>query len=305
MSLGDLKSWFYYFPLQMACGRLPLAAMATAGRCAARFEEMTVRRQNLERLHRNIARALRLEPGTEQVRSVGRQVLRSHVWNILEYCHAHRLRRRYGPEYLRIDGADALREAVSAGKGVVIGTGHFANFEMVPTAPAWEGYDSAIIVPPGTDAASAPAGAKRRIQLFREAHQRRHLKYRTMHTGVGLRHAIDFLKRGGVVAMAADYPGTSGRTVPFLGREMIAPRGPAHIALKSGAKVFFGGYERLSFGRTRLLLKPVAVPDSGNFEDDRWQLTLTLVGHCEQWILEHPGQWAWLLWAKDDLVFRP
>ena len=304
MKLSDLKLWFYYFPLRIACSRLPVAAIAAVGSWAARFEELTVRSQNLECLHRNIAGVLGLQPGAEQVRAVGRQVLRNYLWNILEYCLAHRLRRLYGSDYLRIDGAEELRKAVVAGNGVVIVSGHYANFEMVPTAPAWEGYDTVLIEPADTSAASMPAGPRRRIQQFRKAHQQHHLKYRTVYTGVSFRHAIDFLRQGGVVIIAADYPATSGQTVSFLGQEMAAPQGPAHLALKSGARVFFGGYERLSFGRNRLFLQSVAVPDSGNFKDDRWQLTLTLVSLCEQWILERPGQWAWLLWAKNDLVFR-
>ena len=304
MKFSDLKPWFYYFPLRIACSRLPAAAIATVGSWVARLEEISVRRKNMELLYRNIAGVLGLHPGAEQVRAVGRQVLRNYLWNILEYGLAHHLRRLHGSDYLRIDGAEELREAVAAGKGVVIATGHFANFEMISTAPAWEGYDTAIIEPANTGSASMPAGPRRRIQQFREAHQRRHLKYRTMYTGVSFRHTIDFLKRGGVVIIAADYPATSGQTVSFLGQQMYAPQGPAHIVLKSGARLFFGGYERLSFGRNRLFLKPVAVPDSGDFKDDRWQLTLILVSLCEQWIRERPGQWAWLLWVKDDLVFR-
>lgn len=304
MKLGDLKLWLYYFPLRIACSRLPLAAIATVGSCAAWFEEMTVRKQNLMRLHCNIAEALGFQRGAERVRAVGRQVLCNHLWNILEYCLAPRLRRLNGPDYLRIDGAEELRGAVAEGKGVLIVSGHFANFEMVPTAPAWEGYDTALIEPADTGSTTMPAGPRRCIQQFREAHQLRHLKYRTIHTGAGFRRAIDFLKRGGVVIIAADYPANTGHTVSFLGQAMTAPQGPAHLALKTGARVYFGGYERLSFGRNCLSLKAVAVPESGEFKEVRWQLTLTLVGLCEQWILEHPGQWSWLLWARNNRVFR-
>jgi KDO2-lipid IV(A) lauroyltransferase len=111
-------------------------------------------------------------------------------------------------------------------------------------------------------------------------------------SGQALRQAIERLRSGGVVAIAADVPVDSGEFLSFFGQEARLPVGHARLALDTGAQIVVGVSHCIGDGRYRA---EVAVtprpPSTGNKREDTicWaQAALTTI---ESLLRRWPDQW--------------
>jgi KDO2-lipid IV(A) lauroyltransferase len=169
------------------------------------------------------------------------------------------------------------------GGGVIVVTGHLGNWEVGGAAVAVRGYDVVAI-------------AKRAANpLF----YRRILAARAR-LGVGVidferatRGALKALREGKIVAFAADQHAGSGISVPFFGRPAATFRGPAVLALRTGAPIYLATCIRLPDGVYEVALQPVDVTPTGDMEADVRRVTAAWVGLLEAAVRAHPGQYLW------------
>jgi lauroyl/myristoyl acyltransferase len=107
-----------------------------------------------------------------------------------------------------------------------------------------------------------------------------------------LREAVQRLKSGGVVVLAADVPIESGAEMIFFRRKTRLPIGHARLATKTGAKMIVGTSQRVSNGlyRARGIQAHQPTPSSDRDRDViRWaQHSLFLL---ERFIRERPYEW--------------
>lgn len=107
-----------------------------------------------------------------------------------------------------------------------------------------------------------------------------------------LRQAIDRLRNGGVVAIAADVPVDSGELLTFFGHEARLPVGHARLALDTGAQMIVGVSHCVGDGQYRAEIALAPRPAStGNKRQDTicWAQSAltTLEGLVRRW----PDQW--------------
>jgi len=107
-----------------------------------------------------------------------------------------------------------------------------------------------------------------------------------------LRQAVGRLRRGGIVAVAADIPVDSGELLTFFGRSCELPVGHTRLALGTGARVLVGVSHRDAGGRYRAEVALAPQPESsGDRKQDvvRWaQSSLHLLeGFIRRW----PQEW--------------
>ncbi len=107
-----------------------------------------------------------------------------------------------------------------------------------------------------------------------------------------LRQAMERLRRGGIVAVAADIPVDGGELLTFFGRSAQLPVGHTRLALGTGAGVLVGVSHRDAGGTYRAEMSLVAQPESsGDRRQDvvRWaQSSLHLLeGFIRRW----PHEW--------------
>jgi lauroyl/myristoyl acyltransferase len=99
--------------------------------------------------------------------------------------------------------------------------------------------------------------------------------------------ALRALRRGGIVAMAADQESGPGVPARFFGREVIAPAGIATLHAATWAPVIFAWSERR--GDTHIV-RAELLPVTGSVEKD----TQTLTAAVERRVRECPEQWLWI-----------
>jgi lauroyl/myristoyl acyltransferase len=297
MTPGDLKLLVYYFPARWLASAIPVAWAGALGRLLAAIEYATVRPANRRRLQQNIARALGLVPGSSQVDSLSRQVVRHYVWDQLEFALAGRIEKRAA--FLEMAGFEPVQEALDKGIGAVIAGGHLATFELHAAAFAWKGYQTGLIIPGETRPGRVSGFAQKRIARFRDRRRQETLAYSAIYTGGALQQAVNLLKQGGIVVLGVDYPpAQESQSCSFLGQSQPVPSGAARMAIEAGAPVFLAQLERIRFGQNRLTLTPVTMPRSDDREADILALAQTLAKGYEHYVRANPAQWAWLMWLR-------
>ena len=183
-----------------------------------------------------------------------------------------------------VEGIAALRSAVEAGTGAVVVTGHFGNWEIGGAAVAARGLPLDVVV----QRQANPLFDR----LINQARAR--LGMRVIYRGRASRDALRALREGGVVAFVADQDARqAGVFVPFLGRPASTFRGPAVLALRSGAPVFIGTAVRAPDGRYDVRIRRIPDPPPGDLGERTDALTAAHARALEELVRATPEQYFW------------
>ena len=178
----------------------------------------------------------------------------------------------------------AVEAAVAEGKGALLVTGHYGNWEVAAAAVAARGVPIHAVVKP----------QRNRLvdRMVQDARAR--LGIGTVRMRRAAREVPRLLAKGGVIGIVADQDArSSGVWVPFFGVPASTFRGPAQFAVRYGAAVFAAVARRLPDGRYRVDGDRVPVERTGDREADELRLTARLAAHLEQEIRKDPGQYFW------------
>lgn len=182
-----------------------------------------------------------------------------------------------------VEGFEAFQAALAEGNGALIVTGHLGNWEVGGAGMAARG------VP--VDAVARPQGNPLVDRLINDARAR--LGMTVIPMGGATKRALRSLRTGRAVALVADQDARRrGVFVPFFGRPASSHRGPALLALRSGAPVFAAVATRLPDGRYRIRLRRIPVPVDDPARQER-EVIAALASALESWIREDPDQYLW------------
>lgn len=183
-----------------------------------------------------------------------------------------------------VEGMDAFLDALARGRGLVLVTGHFGNWEIGGAALAARGVPLDVIA----QRQSNPL-FDRDIVAARER-----LGLRVIDRGRAPKLALRALREGRVAAFVSDQDARrSGVFVPFFGRPASTHRGAALFALRAGVPLFLGTALRRSDGTYRVRLEEIDVDRSGEMDDAVERLTAAFTARLEAAIREAPEQYFW------------
>lgn len=183
-------------------------------------------------------------------------------------------------------GWDDAQHALSLGKGLILVTGHYGNWEIAAAAVAARGIPIAAIV-----RRQGNRMVDERLQVLR-----RNLGVESIYQGQAPTRVPRILRAKGVVGIVGDQDARrSGVFVPFFGRPASTHRGPALFALRLGAPVFSCVARRLPGPRTQyeVIGERVKYERSDDLEADVHKLTAELALGLERQIRIDPTQYFW------------
>jgi KDO2-lipid IV(A) lauroyltransferase len=185
------------------------------------------------------------------------------------------------------EGEDVLREAQARGRGVIVITGHFGNFELMPL---WwsrrHGSLTLVVRPLDNPWLEARLGRVRR-RFGNRVLGRRH----------GLAEALRSLRRGETVGVLIDQnmAHRQGLFVEFFGKWACTTRLPALLALRTGAPVVPAFILRLGEGRHRVTIgEEIPLVRTGVLSQDLLLNTARFTQALEGMVRRHPEQWLWV-----------
>ncbi len=179
----------------------------------------------------------------------------------------------------------AIERALQGGKGVLLATGHFGNWELLGEGLTRQGVPLHAVVRPLKGAFNAEVVAGRVRAGMRLIAPRN-----------ALRGALAELRRNQAVAVLFDQAigGKHALFVPFFGRPAATTPLLSMAAMLSGAPVLVVLARRVGDALHVHIEGPFPVPSTGNRHRDLWTHTATLTEVLERQIRAAPDQWLWL-----------
>lgn len=184
------------------------------------------------------------------------------------------------------EGLEYIREAYRQGRGVLLFSGHFGQWELTALLQGYLGLPLILITRPlDNPALERLLGGLRRRSGNRVVHKRN-----------AVREMVKALRDGIGVAIVIDQDaGPEGVFVPFFGRLASTTPTLARMALRTGAAVIPTFSIPNPDGSYRAVYGPeVTVEKSGDIRTDTLRLTAACTSILESYVRSHPEHWLWM-----------
>ena len=216
-----------------------------------------------------------------------------------EYPHLDKLHWAGANPRITMSGMEYLEDAKARGKGVMLVSGHFANWEIMPFVGREYGFKGGSVVRPPNNPY---------VSRWMEAVRARNGMEEQIPKGAaGVRRTFSLLRKGGAICLLVDQRTSEGIKVPFFGREAFTTPAPAALALKLGAVIVPVSNERREGAHFHVRAYPIIEPpNTGDVDRDLLEITSAMTRFIEDRVREHPGQWLWIhkRWVKENAPLR-
>ncbi|OHE78422.1 MAG: hypothetical protein A2107_08515 [Verrucomicrobia bacterium GWF2_62_7] len=295
--MKDILWFLYLYPLRMLVSPLPSRSLYRIGRALEPIFRLVARKKRI-RASRRMAVAFGTEATADFISSVSRRYVSNAVYRALDDLTMMHPKASAAIEPPEIHGLEHLMNAVAAGRGVILTSGHFYANRLAKYHLAKLGYP---IV--STRNGQPPDGWMGRFGA--RFLQRRYIEF--LHGIIGEEIFIQDpecslkifkrLRAGGIVNVHIDANFSEKRVlIPFLGVPRSFATGLLEIARLSGCAVIpllcLGNQiaSSITFG------EPVVLAPSQSREEFVKQNLPGLARKLEEQILEHPDQWE--VWVR-------
>jgi len=182
------------------------------------------------RVERNLAHVPGLAAEPRRLAGAARGVFVTMALNYLDFLRGARLSAAQIEANWTIEHQEALDAAMAQGRGLIMVSGHFGNFEFAASRLGAIGHR--LIIP------AERMRPEPLYQLFCRLREHHGLHIVPADSRESLRELLEALKRNEIVMFLADrYVNGSSVDVPFFGTPAKLPTAPMALALKSGAPV--------------------------------------------------------------------
>lgn len=182
-------------------------------------------------------------------------------------------------------GLDELHRALALGRGAVMVTGHFGNWEIAAASLAVRGIPFDGVVQrqrnPLVDRDIRAVRERLGVRII----DRRHAS-KLVPPALGAGRAVGFV--------ADQDAGRHGVFVPFFGRPASTHRGAALFALRARAPLFVGVGVRRDDATYDCRIEEVVVDRDGSVDDVVLRLTAAFTARLEAYVRSAPEQYFWL-----------
>ncbi len=189
-------------------------------------------------------------------------------------------------ERVEVENVEVIHESLKKGKGLILLTGHFGNWEWLAACLGSLGLRGGVLA--------------RRIYFepfnrflvkIRESH-----RIETIYRDESPKKMLKMLKNNGILGILPDQDvdKINGIFIPFFGREAYTPTAPVAFALASKADIVPAFIVREK-DRFRLIIEePIKVEKTEDKETDLKRYTVQWNEVLERYIRKYPSQWVWM-----------
>jgi KDO2-lipid IV(A) lauroyltransferase len=221
----------------------------------------------------NMKRKARNNLGREMGRNMGRTLF--EIYHLSEF---HTITQKFkvsGP------GLDALKDAYATGKGAIIVSGHFGQWEAIRAALKMNGLESGAVYRPNTNRhyqRRLLAGIKEGGLPILETGKR------------GTRALVKHLRDGGIMSILLDEKVAEGTRIPFLGLDALTSLSAAQLALKYNIPMIPAYGIRIDDKNEFKVEFEDPIPHT-----DSLTMTRSFNDSLSKRIISNPEQWYWML----------
>lgn len=255
MTLGGRALYYAFWLGSVVIPRVP-AAVAHGAAAAAADVAWALAGGMRRRATANLRHVPRLAADPKALRRATRGAFYHLFLNYVDFFRGAHLS---DAEILRgwtIEGQEHFDAAMAAGKGCILISGHFGNFEYSASRLGAMGHQ--VVIPAEH---MRPEAVYRLFCRLREHHNMRLIPVDSRET---LRDIGEALRRNDAVAFLADrYVSGSRIVIPFFGEPATLPAAPMMLAMRSGSPVLAAYCWRMGGGRTHARFIPLDFSGTG------------------------------------------
>lgn len=213
-----------------------------------------------------------------EIRRMARSVFMNFGLYLVEFFRMKKDEMAEIDKKVTILGLEHIDRALAGGKGVIVLSAHVGNWELGGVLMSQKGYPVIGV--------ALPHKHRKVNDLFNK--QRETLGMVVVPSlGVAIRKIYQALRENKIVALVGDRDfANSGLRLPFLGDHKVIPRGPAVLALRTGAPIIAGFVVRQPDNTFVLEFRPPL--DADGSEDNLIRRYASMI---EDLIRKHPDQW--------------
>ncbi len=203
---------------------------------------------------------------------------------VAEYAHLDKFD-LHGPDpRIRVENTAEIEKV--RGRGALLLSGHFANWEILPIAASRYGLDGAVVYrPPNNPYVDRYISRARARKGYAEQISKHH----------GVKRIFTLLRGGKAILLLADQKTNEGIPAPFFGRDAMTTHAPAALALKLKVPVVFASNKRMGGARfTITIYPPPEFTPTGDEDTDMRALTAAINLRLEEMVRADPSQWLWI-----------
>ncbi len=221
-----------------------------------------------------------------QVKTIVKKCFENLGKTVVEFMQFPRINPKQIHRSVSFEGIQHVENALAKGKGAIILTGHFGNWELLAASI------SAAVAPlsPIVRELRSPR-LNALVSRYREK-----AGYTTIDRDTGVRQALRCLKRNELLGIVADVDTTvNGVFVDFFGKPAYTPYSPVAFALKTGAAILPSFIVRQSDGRHRAIIEPPLSLERCDVKEKELVFnTQKFTKIIESYIRKYPEQWIWM-----------
>ncbi|MCP4649071.1 MAG: lysophospholipid acyltransferase family protein [PVC group bacterium] len=205
---------------------------------------------------------------------------------LIDFFRSGKMNKQFIDRFVKVDKLEYMDEALSRGKGAIGLTAHLGNWELCAQILGVLGYKMNAI---------ALTHQNEKINDFFN-YQRELSGIKVVPVGISVRRCFAALKRNEIVGILGDrdFSGANGIFMDFLGKQMLIPRGPAVLSLRTGAAIvpaFVVRDEQDERCFKYIFEKPIYPQKTENEEEDIKRITEQIAKVIELYVKKYPQQW--------------
>jgi KDO2-lipid IV(A) lauroyltransferase len=233
----------------------------------------------------NLAKAFPDKNQTE-IDSIARSFYRNLGKNMLEFMRFPKLTADVIREKVEFIGKEHFDRAMQEGKGALLISSHFGNWELYAAAIASYGYPISVVVYEQHNPLSD--------EIMNDIRRSKNIE--VIYKQDAPRSILKALAQKRFVAILIDQDaGRDGVFVDFMGRPASTAKGPAVFAIRTGAPLLTGVIVRKDDGKHVGYIEPpiFAVP-AADRERETHRLTAMVTAAMERYVRKNPDHWYWV-----------
>jgi KDO2-lipid IV(A) lauroyltransferase len=227
------------------------------------------------------------EKNENELNEIARGSYRNLFTAYFEILYLDKLTEDQIRRYISFPEIEKYKSYLKAGKGLIILTGHYANWELC-----------ALTIPVLVPEKYTVVFQKQRNPYINDFISAMRSRFGTKLVVMerALRESLRALSNNETVALIADQSGPeSGIYANFFGRPASTHQGPVVFQLRSGAPMIMLMLIREGLEKFRIEMEEIDTTNlTGTDEEKMKELTQRHVSILEKYIRLHPEQWLWM-----------
>ncbi|MDP2980726.1 MAG: ELM1/GtrOC1 family putative glycosyltransferase [Candidatus Omnitrophota bacterium] len=225
------------------------------------------------------------EKSSGELKRINRAHFENLGMNIIELLKLPVMAKSYLESHVKLENKDNIKASLEKGKGAIILTAHFGNWEIASLSASLNGYIMSVF-----------AREQKYERLNNLLNQfRQSTGCRVITKGFSAKDIIKTLHSNGIIAMLSDQDaGANGVFVNFFNRPASTAQGAIAFSLKTGAAILPSFIRRV--GADKHIARagePLELINTGNKERDMKENLQKIVYILEDYIRKFPEQWLW------------